>query len=347
MTEEEKSKIIAFIREKLSPEEAELVEGKIRENEFSKEILNDYRKMIRHIDLVYAGREIKNKTEELHFSEDSENDDKNKNTEKAAMISNKKPWVHYLITIATSILVSWLVFTIAFNKNEEKNIYKEEASKIESTDLNTESNEMVTDVVDDGLDIMGIAINRTGFYILPYSINERKSVFGSNQNMTNNLPITIIWDDKELGLAIVTFVDENLNKLPSIPYRFSKDDFFLGEEMFLVFSSKTKMNVNRGMVIKDNPESTTMTLHLTLEGNVYGAVVMDKKGVIVGICEEQDENGNAEVIKSMEIYKMIEDMNLDKGVPYIAMPNSTIFKLKSNPQRIELLSPFVAWFNSK
>lgn len=347
MTEEEKGKIIAYIRGKLTPDEASLIEKELFIDENNSDFLTSYTNIIRHIDLVYARREINIKIGEVKFSEEEEEVDKIKNKEKDSMNSKKYNWVNYLIMVAISILVSWLVFSIAFEGKSGDSVKNKETNEIQSVEVEAEDSKLVSDEESSGTDIMGIALNRTGFYLLPYSVNELKSVFGSNKSMTNNLPLTIIWDDKELGFAIATFVDENLEKLPSIPYRFSKKDYFLGEEMFLVFNSKSKVSINSGIIIEDSPEASTMLLHLNLQGEVYGAVVMDKTGTIVGLCEKQDENGNAVVNKSKEMYQMVSEMNLDKGVPYISLPSSGSFKLKSNTQRIELLSPFVAWFNSK
>ena len=117
--------------------------------------------------------------------------------------------------------------------------------------------------------------------------------------------------------------------------------------MFLVFSSKSKVSINSGIIIEDSPESPTMLIHLSLKGNVYGAAVMDHSGLIVGLCEQNEADGNAKVIKSKEVYKMIGEMNLDKGVPYISLPKNNYLRSKENSERVGMLSNYVAWFNSK
>jgi hypothetical protein len=150
-----------------------------------------------------------------------------------------------------------------------------------------------------------------------------------------------------MGLAVASFPDENLEKLAPIPYAFSKDKYFLGEEMFLIFSSAKKVSINRGIIIEDSPDASFMKIHLDLQEDVYGAVVLDNDGYIVGICEKADKDSNAKVIKSTEIYKMVADMNADKGVTYIAMPTNNALRSKSNPQRIDNIKPFAAWFSSK
>lgn len=344
MTEEEKIKLIDYINTRLIAEDASLLERELLSDIEGKKVLEDYSEMIKKIDLLYARKVIAAELHKYSFVEEEEISDIKK--DKISMKAKSTNWINYLIMVIISALVSWIVFTVAFKLDSPK-----VADKTEIPELKEESpvpdDKLSMDEENTGIDIMGIALNRTGFYLLPYSVNDLDGVFGSNRSMTNNLPLTIVWDDKDMGLAVATFADENLEKLASIPYRFSKQDYFLGEEMFLVFSSKSQLSVNSGIIIEDNPDAASMTLHLDLPGDVYGAVVMDGNGTIVGICERQNDQGIAKVVKSKELYEMIGEMNLDKGVSYISMPSQNYLRTKSNTQRIEMIKPFVAWFNSK
>lgn len=345
MTEEEKVKIIEYLKKNLSPEEASNLEAELLVNDNAKQIFDSYSEMIKHIDLLYARKLISSEINKFDF-----NDEEYSNTqiiEKRRMKASTSNWLQYLIMVVISALVSWIVFSLAFKSETSDEVENNKSEELIEEKVDKEDNRLTVDSENTGIDIMGIAINRTGFYLLPYSVNDLEGVFGSNQSMTNNLPLTIVWDDKELGYAVATFADENLEKLSSIPYSFSKQDYFLGEEMFLVFSSKSKLTINSGIVIEDDPNSAFMKLHLNLPGNVYGAVVMDENGSIVGICERQDDDGSAKVVKSKELHKMVSEMNLDKGVSYISMPSQNYLRSKSNTQRIESLKPFIAWFNSK
>ena len=347
MTEEDKIKLINYLKQGKSVAEIVQLEEELLRIDENKILLQSYVEMIKKIDLIYARKMIKKELKNLQFSKE-DIDKESLKKENSTMNAKSMHWIQYPIMIIIAIIVSWIVFFIASTDDSKENSKEEvPAVKIETSSSEPMDNKITMDEVDKGVDIMGIALNTTGFYLLPYSVNELPSVFGSTKEMTNNLPLTIIWDDKEMGLAVAAFADENLSKLKAIPYRFSKNDFFLGEEMFLVFSSKSKVSINSGIITEDDPSASTMKIHLDLAGNVYGAVVIDQSGLITGICERQDEDGNAVVIKSKEIYQMISEMNLDKGVPYINLPKNNYLKNKSNSERVEIIENYVSWFNSK
>lgn len=347
MTDQEKIILIDYLTGKLSAEEINKISEGLLDRQESIELMASYSTMIKQIDIIYARKKIKSRVENVHFIEEAEMPEKIPLIGKKEAMNSKLNWMHYLLMVVISILTSVLVFTFLFKEDTNPINESEETTQLEKEEPALEDNKISMDEDKKGVDIMGIALNRTGFYLLPYSVNSHSGVFGSNQKMTNNLPLSIVWDDKEMGLAVATFADENLDKLPTLPYRFSKEDYFLGEEMFFVFSSNSGIKINSGIVIEDDPLSATMKVHLELKESVYGAIVMNESGVIVGISEKQNNDGSARVVKSKELYQMVSEMNLDKGVDYISMPSQNYFKTKTNAERIESLKPFIAWFNSK
>lgn len=273
MNEEEKIKLVDYISDRLSSEEVSKLENDLLSQVEGKKILEDYSEMIKHIDLLYARKLIAEKTDKINFIEEEELNVQKK--EKGSMKTGAINWINYLIMVLISALVSWIIFMLAFKVDSPKETEQEKIVEQKEEKASPEDNKLTMDEENIGIDIMGIALNRSGFYLLPYSVNDLNGVFGSNQNMTNNLPLTIVWDDKDMGFAVATFADDNLEKMASLPYSFSKQDYFLGEEMFVIFSSKSKLSVNSGIIIDDSPEAATMTLHLNLPGDVYGAIVMD------------------------------------------------------------------------
>jgi hypothetical protein len=349
MTDEDKIKLISYLRRQMSESEKERFEKEDLSKPELKEQLKIYEKMINQIDLLYVRKKIAEEIADLHFTEEEEGAAKIKKMKSKEMKTKGPQWIQYVIMLFISLIVSFIVFSIFGRSDEatEKEAEKESNVKIQQTDSTVTDNKIKMDDDNKGIEIMGIALNKTGFYVLPYSVVELNAVFGSNNSMSNNLPLTVIWDDKELGLAVAAFADENLTKLPNIPYSFSRDDYFLGEDLFFICSTKSEIRINRGIVIRDNPSALSMTVQLALDNEVYGAIVLDNSGEIVGICEKNNKDGQVKVIKSIALNKMVQEMNLDKGVSYIALPTQNYLRSKSNPQRIESFAPFVAWFNTK
>ncbi len=344
-----KKKIISYLLRQMPQDEREEFERTSLTKPKEKELLKKYDHIINQIDLIYSRKIIAEALSECHFTEKEMVNTENIKTEVKLMKKASSNWMQYLIMILISLFVSFLVFSFFGGSDEEDSIQlnKDKSATNLVVDSIKTDNKLLTDDDIPGTDIMGIAINKTGFYVLPYSISGLKGVFGSNNSMSNNLPLNIIWDDKELGLAVAEFPDENLGKLPSIPYSFSKNDFFLGEDLFFVFSNKSEMIINRGIVIEDKSGANSMKVHLSLANEVYGAVVLDNSGEVVGICEKRDKEGNVKVVKSIALIQMVKEMNLDKGLSYISLPSQNYLRSKSNAQRIESFSPFMAWFSTK
>lgn len=349
MTEEQKIKLISYLRGHMSESERENFEKEELIKPELKEQQKIYEKMISQIDLLYVRKKIAENIADLHFAEEEEGLAKNKKMKNKEMKTKGPQWIQYLVMLLISLIVSFIVFSIFGRSDQatEQAAEKESDVQIQKTDSLLSDNKIQMDDENKGIEIMGIALNKTGFYVLPYSVVELNAVFGSNNSMSNNLPLTLIWDDKELGLAVAAFADENLSKLPNLPYSFSKDDYFLGDDLFFVCSTKSEIRINKGIVIKDNPSALAMTVQLSLENDVYGAIVLDNSGEIVGICEKNNKDDQVKVIKSIALIKMVKEMNLDKGVSYIALPTQNYLRSKTNSQRIEAFTPFVAWFNTK
>ena len=72
---------------------------------------------------------------------------------------------------------------------------------------------------------------------------------------------------------------------------------------------------------------------------------MDNSGKIIGLVKHVDSTGTAVVQKSVSIYTMISEINLDKGIDRIYISSKNGLKKLSTPDRILALSPFMVHFN--
>lgn len=346
MEEREKIIIIESLKNHHSSEDLNKRKEEILSTDEGKLHWKRYKKTIDSIELLYQRKMISEELKKYSISK-GEDETLNSNTGiEENMKTNSTKWIQYPIMILVSIVISWIVFTLLSKPSADGTSEVKKTELVEPLEKTEADNKIVTDEVKRGTDIMGLALNRTGFYILPYSVTKLKGVFGSVGNMTNNLPMTIIWDDEEYGLAIANYPDNNFERLSNLPYQFSKSDYFLGEELFFVFSTKSDVKINKGFVIEDDPESFKMKVHLSLPTDIYGAVVLNKSGMVVGICEMPEDDATATVIKSKAILRIIKDMNIDKGVSYISLSSSNYLRNKSNAQRIETLKPFMSWYST-
>ena len=102
---------------------------------------------------------------------------------------------------------------------------------------------------------------------------------------------------------------------------------------------------NYGRVIDDNEDSNILYIKVELDNAILGAPVLDNNGFIIGLVKSIDSNKIGVVQKSISIFTMVSEMNLDKGVERIIMPKkNNLFRLQ-NPDRIAALKPFLVHFN--
>lgn len=351
MTEEEKVLALKHILRQLNEDDKQRFEDMLSADESKRIEFQKFKEILDAIDFSYKSKSIKKHIDKIDLSYPQETKSTAIDIKEIEMNEKPRNLIQYLIMVLIAGLISVLVFSLMNNSSTEDpkaNTEPESEVKIEnaieestSGDNTIQSDEEVKDI-----EIMGIAINRSGYYVLPYSASKLKGVFGSNNTMTNNLPLNVVWDDKELGFAIANFADENLERLPSISYRFSKADYFLGEELFIVHSSRDGVKVNKGIVVADSKEANRMSVHLSFEEEMYGAVLLDRSGLIVGLIDGVEKDGNVKVVKSKALHKMITEMNMDKGVTYISMPNQNYLNSKTNAQRVESIVNYVAWFSA-
>lgn len=346
MEEIEKIAIIELLKNQSSSKEFNKRKEEFLQSEEGRLFWSKYAKAINSIELLYSRKMISDELKQFSLKSDAGEQGIINNGNAESMNTKSNNLIQYPIMILLMIIVSWIVFSVMKAPAEDSAVIDKHDEIEQTVEKEAIDNKIVTDEVKKGIDIMGLALNRSGFYILPYSVSSVKGVFGCIENMTNKLPLSIIWDDAEYGLAIANFPDKNFEKLASLPYQFSKSDYFLGEELFFVFSTRSGVKINKGFVIEDDADAYSMKVHLSLSTDVYGAVVLNNSGQIVGICDLPESDGTTTVIKSKAIFQIVKDMNLDKGITYVSIPTKNYLKTKSNAKRIETLKPFMSWYNT-
>ena len=196
-----------------------------------------------------------------------------------------------------------------------------------------------------GINITGIALTRSGLYLTPYEWVQDGTILATSDNNANKIPATILWDDESAGLAVLKFAVDDQKKLNTFPYTFSNKNYFLGEEIMVLGSNGDNLVYNFGRVIDDNEESNIFYVKVEMDNDILGAPVIDNNGQIIGLVKSVDSNKIGIIQKSISIFTMIAEMNLDKGVERILMPKNNSLARQSNPNRIMALKPFLVHFN--
>jgi len=349
MDEQDKIALVNLILGHLPEKEKNLLERRIKSEPELKKLFGKYVKTIQKLDLFYAYKSIRSKIDAHEFESRRFKLNTKKDNNTLVMKSAGKIVFWLLIMVVIAVVVFWGFFSLQ-ELQQDKAMKK---SKIESEKIQLIKEDSVKNALRlksaiirrKGTDFTGIALTRSGLYLAPYDWAHEGTILATSKSSTNKIPSTVLWDDKEAGLAILKFANEDVALIKSLPYSFSNKKFFLGEEIVIVAKTNDKIIYNYGRVINDDGNADTLIVKVQLENSILGAPVIDNSGKIIGLVKNSGSNGLAVVQKSVSIFTMISEMNLDKGIDRIYMPaNNSLYKL-SSPDRIKALSPFLVHFN--
>lgn len=352
MDDQDKIAVIKLLLGQLTDSEKDLLNRRINNEPALLDLFNNYHDAVQKIDVFYALKSIelkinsmdslsgkkKIKTKSIQNQSNTEN-----------MGSNARTGLLVILTIVIAVVVTFgLNFFIDWKKEKASELYIEEQRQIQL--LNKDSIINAIQIKENklkqlGIDITGIAITRSGLYLTPYEWVQGGTILATADNNTNKIPATILWDDESAGLAVMKIAVDDQKKLNAFPFSFSNKKYFLGEEIMVISSIGDNILYNFGRVIDDNEESNLLYIKVELDNSILGAPVIDKNGSIIGLVKSVDSNRIGVVQKSISIYSMIAEMNLDKGVERILLPKSNNLGRLSNPDRIVALKPFLVHFN--
>ena len=352
MDEQDKIAVIKLLLGQLTDNEKDLLNRRINNEPELHDIYENYRDIVQKIDVFYALKSIELKINSM----DSLSDSKKIKSKLSQNKSNKENMgsnarmgllVFLTIVIATVVTLGVNLF-MNWKKDNASEIFLEEQRQIQiikqdsiKSALQKEENKLKKR----GINITGIALTRSGLYLTPYEWVQDGTILATSDNNANKIPATILWDDESAGLAVLKFAVDDQKKLNTFPYTFSNKNYFLGEEIMVLGSNGDNLVYNFGRVIDDNEESNIFYVKVEMDNDILGAPVIDNNGQIIGLVKSVDSNKIGIIQKSVSIFTMIAEMNLDKGVERILMPKNNSLARQSNPNRIMALKPFLVHFN--
>ena len=352
MDDQDKIALIKLLLGQLNENEKGLLQRRISNEPELHELFENYFDVVQKIDVFYALRSIELKINSMDSLTGlkkikSKSNQNNSNTEN--MVSNARIGFIVIITLIVSFVASWgFNFYLSWKKDNANEMLIEEQRQIQLANEDSIKNALLVEekkLKKKGTDFTGIAITRSGLYLTPYDWVQDGTILATPDNDANKIPATILWDDESAGLAILKIAVDDQVKLNSFPYVFSSNKYFLGEEIMIISSSGDNLIYNYGRVIDDNEDSNILYIKVELDNAILGAPVLDNNGFIIGLVKSIDSNKIGVVQKSISIFTMVSEMNLDKGVERIIMPKkNNLFRLQ-NPDRIAALKPFLVHFN--
>jgi hypothetical protein len=316
MDDQDKIALINLLLGQTPEAEKSILERRLKNEPELEELFENYKKTIQKIDLFYASKFIGLKTDSKEFKDDVERFKikSNMENETSNMGSAGRIILLIILMIFVSGIVSW-----GFNYYQDKQqakadqvtSQKQKTALIAKMDsINNAAELKAENIRRKGIDFTGIALTRSGLYLVPYEWAHDGTILATSENSINKVPATVLWDDEEAGLAVLKFAVEEEESLKRIPYSFSNKKYFLGEEVVMIAKSNEKIIYNYGRVINDNENDDTMMLKIQLKNAILGGPVIDNSGKIIGLINNIDSNGIAVAQKSISIYTIISEMNL-------------------------------------
>lgn len=352
MDDQDKILVIKLLLGQLTDNEKDLLKRRINNEPELNDLFKSYSDVVSKIDVFYASRSIKLKIDSMGSLSNSKKirskSNQNKsNTENMGSNARMGLLVSLMLIIAVAVTLGFNYFINWKNDNANKMLIEEQsqAQILKQDSIKSALQKEEFRLKKKGIDITGIAITRSGLYLTPYEWVQDATILATSDNNTNKIPATILWDDESAGLAVLKIAVGDQKKLKTFPYIFSSRKFFLGEEIIVISSNGDDIIYNFGRVIDDNKESNILYIKVELDNLILGAPVIDNYGQIIGLIKSIDPNGMGTVQKSISIFTMIAEMNLDKGVERIIMPKKNSLSKLPNPDRLIALQPYLAHFN--
>lgn len=351
MDDQDKIAVINLLLGKLPEKDKDLLKRRFNNEPELSALYDNYRKAIQKIDLFYAYKSIKSDVNSEAFESDFKQYESMANQENinSIMGTTGKTVLWIILMVFIAFFASWsLTFVRDWRQNKADLKFQQEQQKIlvakkdsisKAAKIEAEQKRIT------GVNFSGIALTRTGLYLAPYAWAHEGTILANLESNINKVPATVLWDDKDAGLAVLQFALEDQVLTNSLPYSFSNEKYFLGEEVVAISKIKGKIIFNYGRVIDDDENSDTLMINLQLDNEILGAPVFDNSGKIIGIIKNVESNGKAVVQKSISVFSMISEMNLDKGIGHIIVPSKNSLSKLSNSDRIKAISPFLVHFN--
>lgn len=157
---------------------------------------------------------------------------------------------------------------------------------------------------------------------------------------------TAIYVNAKNDLAIVKITDTNFRRLPNLPYNIRKNSVELGEQIFMLGYPKKEIVYSEGYVsAKNGYQLDTSYCQLSTaanEGN-SGSPVISKNGDLIGIISSEETNATGVVfaIKSINIYRAIEEVKKQKQYSNIKISSNPSLKGVDRVNQVKKMEDYV------
>lgn len=194
----------------------------------------------------------------------------------------------------------------------------------------------------------GFLIDVNNNYIITnaHVASEGKNQLIVENNKREQFAADAVYVDVARDLAILKIRDNSFKKLAPLPFIIRKTNAGLGEQVFMLGYPKQEIVYGEGYVsAKNGYQMDTIFCQLNTAANEgsSGSPVINKKGELIGILTSSETNAQGVVyaIKSINIYRAIEEAKKIEGNADLKITSSTSLKGLDREAQIKKLEDYV------
>ncbi len=243
-----------------------------------------------------------------------------------------------------SILTAGLTSVINNKTNPETEKLSRELNKIkqDQTIANKELNALKSKIDPKATPISGgtgFLIDAQGYLITNAHVLKGKTIVATNQKGQQFLA-TVCMMDNTRDIAVLKIDDKDFIPYKSLPYSIKKS-VNLAEPIYTMGYPKDEIVYGEGYLSSETGDkSDTLTYQISIaahRGN-SGSPVLNKNGDIIGILTDKANDGAVFAVKSLYIFKTVENLKKDSAFANIKLSNTNSIKNLDRVQQVEKIN---------
>ncbi len=188
----------------------------------------------------------------------------------------------------------------------------------------------------------GFLIDGQGYLITNAHVLQGKTIIATNEKGKQFLA-TVCMQDNTRDIAVLKINDKEFVPYKSLPYGIS-NSVNLAEPIFTMGYPKDQIVYGEGYLSSETGyKSDTLSYQIAIaadHGN-SGSPVLNKYGDIIGILSDKSEGGGVYAVKSVYIFKTIENLKKDAAYSGIKLANNNSIKNLEREQQVKKVNSCV------
>ncbi|MEI8058942.1 MAG: serine protease [Ferruginibacter sp.] len=188
----------------------------------------------------------------------------------------------------------------------------------------------------------GFLIDCNGYLITNAHVLQGKTIIATN-NKGQQFLAKLCMKDEVRDIAVLKIDDKDFKAYASLPYKINKT-VNLAEPIFTMGYPKDQIVYGEGYLSSETGyKSDTLTYQISIaadHGN-SGGPILNKNGDVIGILTDKSENGAVFAVKSLYIFKAVDNLKKDDQFSDIKLAANNTIKNLGREQQVKKVNDCV------